>query len=233
MTTGIRVAPALLVLALGTANIAAADPIRITGGQVELHGFGGTVLLAGERRFTLSARVSVTDGVFSPHLQCLLPECRPGVPIALEAVWIGLSLRDGIATLDGEAFPGVGGLTSPNSAALRFGGSVIAPPFAGDTAQVSSPFTFQGQFTHRGPSGFTIVEPLFGQGMATLHLRRSGDGLAWQYTDAFYVFDPVPEPATMLLAGAGLAVIARRGRRASRRRGPASAPLPRAAPPNA
>jgi hypothetical protein len=197
---------------------ARADPIQITSGSLEMRGTSGNLLLAGDRGFTLSAVVSATDGIFQPWQHCnLTPACTPGTQIGLDAFWVGASLRDTTATLEGRTFADVGGLNSPNSAVAQFTGSATAPPLDGDTATVFAPFSFAGSFSFMNPEGTaTISETLFGHGTATLSLRRALTS-SWSFSAARYEFDPVPEPASLLLTAGGALLLACRHRRAPRK----------------
>jgi hypothetical protein len=195
---------------------AVAEPIMITGGSVQLNGFSGTVTLVGERDFSLAAVIGVSDGFFGPWLQCNLgPACVPGSELDLSARWTGTSLHGATATLDGETFTGAGALQSKAQVSLRPIGSVIAPAFDANTALVVAPFLLEGLFSYSNATGALITESLFGQGTVSLSLRSffrtdAGLPLAWAYTAAQYDFEPTPEPATILLTGAGIAALLRR-----------------------
>ena len=225
----LALATIFLTVALGI-RPAAAEPIMITGGSVQLNGFSGTVTLVGERDFSLGAVIGVSDGFFGPWLQCNLgPVCVPGSEIDLNAQWTGTSLHGATATLEGEAFTGVGGPQSRAQVSLRPIGSAIAPAFNADTALVVVPFLLEGLFSHSNATGALITESLFGQGTVSLSLRSffrtdAGLPLAWAYTAARYDFEPTPEPATILLTGAGIAAVLRR--RLRRRRCQAVAAVP-------
>jgi hypothetical protein len=209
---------ALLTLLLALwCRPAAADPIQITGGNLQMTPTFGTLALLGDRGFTLSGFVSTSSGgPFQPWERChVSPVCRPGTVIDMGGYWVGLGLRGATATLDGRTFLDVGGLISPNQAAVRFAGSVVAPDFDGGTATVVAPFHFEGAFSYADGA-----ELLFGQGLATLSLRKSfGDDqgpFAWDFASARYDFTPTPEPGAILLTAAGLAGLAARGWRRGR-----------------
>src|SRR5688500_11047231 len=95
---------------------AAADPIGIAAGTLDVTSTAGSLALSGERGFTLAAGVWATDGVFAPWMQCAFAACAPGATLDLSATWVGLSLRSATATLDGESFAGVGSVTGSTSA---------------------------------------------------------------------------------------------------------------------
>jgi hypothetical protein len=193
---------------LFSARPATADPILITGGYLDMVSTTGSLLIQGDDNFTLSAAVSATDGVFQPWLQCrLTPSCVPGAMLDLGARWVGNSLRNATATLHGETFTDVGGLTSTAGAAVNFTGSAIAPMFVGDTATIIAPFRFQGEFSHLTSAFQRVVESLTGEGTVTLQLQRNATLGAWNYTSARYDFEPIPEPATVLLTAAGITTL--------------------------
>jgi hypothetical protein len=218
-----RFAVALVtVIALSvTARPAVADQILVTGGSLQMGGSTGAVSIQGERGFTLAATVGVVDSFFAPWSQCLLP-CAPGTNVSLNATFVGSSLHGATVTLDGLTYTNVGTASSSDSAALFFTGGPVVLPFANqDLVTLVAPFLLTGSFsallfTTADPADRVEVE-LAGQGTAALTLQRSlltPDGSpAWRYSSAAYSFEaaaPIPEPATMLLTGAGLAVLARR-----------------------
>jgi hypothetical protein len=185
---------------------AAAEPIRITGGSLDMGLTSGSLLLQGDG-FLMNGGVTVGEGVFQPWLQCrLTPACVPGATLDLDARWSGSGLRSTTATVRGEDFKDVGGITSTTSATINFSAAAIAPTFTGDTVTLTVPFIFQGEFIH-----FTaidrLVESLSGEGMVTLALQRNAGLGAWNYVAATYDFQPIPEPATLLLTGVGAATL--------------------------
>ena len=218
-----RVAIALvtmIVLSI-TPRPAVADEILLTGGSLQMGGSTGAVSLQGDRGFTLAATVGVVDSFFAPWNQCLLP-CAPGTNVSLNATFVGSSLHGATVTLDGLTYTNVGTAASSDSAALFFtGGPVVLPTASQDLVTLTAPFLLTGSFSallFSTPDPMDRVDvELAGQGTALLTLQRSlltPDGSpAWRYSSAVYSLDaavaPIPEPATMLLTGAGLALLAR------------------------
>lgn len=198
---------------------AAAEPIQITGGHLEMAGFTGTLVLAGDRDFSLSAGVGVVDAFFGPWSQCNAGlACLPGTTINLGANFVGSSLHGATATLDGRTFTNVTSAAAATSAAGSFSGLASAPLLDGETVTIVAPFLFEGSFYPGFPGS---LEFLVGQGTVRLSLERvfGGEtGLAprWRYTAAHYEFDPVPEPGTLLLTATGVVWLVRR---TARRRG--------------
>jgi hypothetical protein len=192
---------------------AAADPVRITSGYLDMGSTAGSLLLLGEG-FLLSGGVTVNDGVFQPWLQCRLgPSCVPGASLDLNARWAGSGLRSTTATVRGEDFRDVGGANSITSASVNFAASGIAPIFVGETATLIVPFLFQGEFIHFNASFQRLVESLSGEGTVTMTLQRNASLATWNYVAAKYDFQPVPEPATILLTAAGVTTLLAHRRR--------------------
>jgi hypothetical protein len=204
----------------GWPAIAAADAVRVTGGELVMTGTVGSMDLTGERGFSLSARVSALSGVFDPWSDCVMtPECTPGTVVSLHAFWSGFDIRSGLLTFEGESYQ----VTQDGGAsvALDFDGSFMAPPF-GSAATVTAPFRLELPSRFNSGSLFFLPYPnnpsrtfLTGVGTATVALSPWGADFpgAWTVDSVRYEFSPVAEPGTILMAGLGIAGIARRIRR--------------------
>src|ERR1700730_3811670 len=143
---------AAVVLVVSASPIAAADPVQVTSGALDLHLRTGLLTLAGSRGFTFEARLSTLSGVFGPDDCNSDPlHCQPGGTLSLLGHWEGAD-AGGTATLDGITYTNVGGLNSESSMVLMFNGSLVLPPMA-PSATITVPFTFTGMFTHPGGTG--------------------------------------------------------------------------------
>ena len=210
----------LLAVGLVIASVPAvtADPIQITSGSL-IH--GGS--LTSPRSLTLAGggftfEGTPVSGLVTPIEQCSFPECTGGVVVNLRARWVGLDLP-GTATFEERTFTNVGGLASDSSLSAEWTGTLTIPPaFTG--GDLTAPFLFSGLFR------FDLFEEgardvgLFGGGLATLTLApHAGHPGAFRVESLVYQFgspEPIPEPASMLLMGtglAGLAAVRRRRRR--------------------
>jgi len=218
----------LFLVGLTAAPLARADPIFISGGSIVvgpgLNG-SGTIGLVGTRDFSVTGHLSGAGRVDAR--QCF--PCEPGTTISLGTSWSGLDLQATVAALEGTLYTNVGGGNSPNQLLVETAGGVVAPSFgSGSQATLTAPFSFEGLFIHAlEPTGPATTDELFGSGLAALTLvRLPGDGTVpdlWQYGSVRFDFAssaaPIPEPASLVLLGTGLALVAGRTlrRRASMR----------------
>jgi hypothetical protein len=212
----------LLLLAVG-AGRAAADQITITGGFLFAAGYGVVSpesIVTGTDGFRISTQVAVGvgSGALGPVSLCGTgSDCQPGVELHvggfLDASGGGLSRTQ--VSWRGRDYDMVG---FDPALSLHPFGMVTLPEF-GDLREVTltTPFRMTGVFSELQLSQLT---PIAGRGIATIRLVRDFDVPRWTDGSVRYDFEApaaVPEPASMLLFGSGLAgLVAFRRRRCNR-----------------
>ena len=199
--------------------IAGADPVRITGGFLSIDGLAapGPFQLIGDD-VNLSGHSQL--GVAGPAT-CF--PCEPGSAIDLGTQYLA-DFGRAAGTVDGTAYSDVL-LVGP---VIFSAPSIIAPSTPGPFTVVQ-PFTFDAAL--RGiadlnlPTERTVFEALlFGHGTVTASFSATPvsseqpvlfffDSIRYDFSAA----DPVPEPATLVLLGSGLAALAARHNRRGRR----------------
>ena len=198
----------VLLIALGVATPVAAEPIVVTGGFLQVHTRipEGSFTLTGADFFMTGGY----DGVFgSFSLECDF--CESGTPVELDSQF-EIRLSTGRAVVNGTTYPEV-----------WFDGSFVAfdVPTARITGSESTflvvPFTFHGLVRfltvnpNVEPSDPVFTATLSGSGRAIAQFTYVPDlGVFNAESEIRYEFDaadPVPEPATLLLCGSGLAAL--------------------------
>ena len=191
---------------LTIAQTVSADPIPVTGTMNITREFGDIdqVNLVGPG-FAFDARVGWVDGYVAPF-DCL--PCRPGTVLNAGGILSTTVFGNGSLTLNGVTYPVTESLDSPATLYMELMGSFVVPPFNGTSAFVTVPFTMRSNVLVE----LAPLASLRGAGTATIFFGPGGgDEPIWSTTGVRYDFtDPaaVPEPATLLMVGGGLAAAA-------------------------
>ena len=190
-----------------------ADPFVVTDGTITVTGLTGGPLgnLTGDN-FAVRIAGSGT-GSFAPQ-RCF--PCLPGSTMGVTGFFGSSNLGVGSFNINGTMFTNVG----LAGVLLLNGGTIVVPSVMSDVT-ITVPFTSTANLTacpvdcFFGPNLFTVQ--LVGSGTATLELtfaRLSSNGQPiFLFKQATFQFEEVPEPASILLLGGGLAVLTAKLRR--------------------
>jgi len=204
----------LFLIAVFTPALTRADPIVVTGGTLMVSGIAGGPMFSLTGDNFSATSLGGDTGNFGPQ-HCF--PCVAGSTLAVGGSFTGLQIGGGgTANINGMTFTNVGW-----SGQLSIGGGPITVPSVMTDVTLTLPFNFSANLN--GCSGGCLINPtvfsvqLVGSGTAFLELTFSGlDNLGrpiFTFKKVTFQFEEVPEPASILLFGGGLALLTAKFRR--------------------
>ena len=172
-----------------------ADTIEITAGTLTLNRTFGQLHVEGPRGFVFDSIIdgsSLGGSIVVPGETVVLTMERMGLP--------------GQFSIDGQTFQihPITGLLGSEGAVFA---SVVAPAFD-ETASVSGPFTFRARIAGIDEPPFPLE--LVGRGTVQVDFLMNTVIPVWEPQRGVFQFEssdvaPIPEPATLILVGSGIA----------------------------